>query len=158
MSDPSPSPVVPTAPPAPGFWAAVRQALRGEQHDYTALGLNRAVLLLAVPMVVEMLMESLFTIVDVFWVARLGKEAVAVVGLTESVMSLIYAVAIGTSFAATAIVSRRIGENNPALAAQAAGQILLLGASVSAALGVLLGAFLLWCLLRGVARRRLGEA
>ncbi len=131
----------PISAPAPGFWAAVRQALRGEQHDYTALGLKRAVLLLAVPMVVEMLMESLFTIVDVFWVAHLGKEAVAGVGLTESVMSLVYAVAIGISFAATAIVSRRIGEKNPAFAAQAAGQILLLGATIAALLGMLLGSF-----------------
>lgn len=129
------------APAAPGFWGAVRQALRGELQDYTALGLERAVLLLAVPMVIEMLMESLFTIVDVFWVARLGKEAVAVVGLTESVMSLIYAVAIGISFAATAIVSRRIGEKNPVLAAQAAGQILLLGATLSALIGVALAYF-----------------
>jgi putative MATE family efflux protein len=144
MSDFIPGPAtVPAAPsaPAPGFWAAVRQALRGEQHDYTALGLDRAVLLLSVPMVVEMLMESLFTIVDVFWVARLGKEAVAVVGLTESVMSLIYAVAIGISFAATAIVSRRIGEKNPSLAAQAAGQILLLGATLSVLLGAVFGCF-----------------
>ncbi len=133
---PDPGASAPAAAPAPGFWASVRQALRGEAHDYTSLGLNRAVLLLAVPMVLEMLMESLFTIVDVFWVARLGKEAVAVVGLTESVMSLIYAVAIGISFAATAIVARRIGENNPALAAQAAGQILVLGAGLSAAIGV----------------------
>jgi putative MATE family efflux protein len=128
-------------PPAPTFWQAVRQALRGENHDYTALGLDRAVLLLAVPMVLEMLMESLFTIVDVFWVAKLGRDAVAVVGLTESVMSLIYAVAIGISFAATAIVSRRIGEKNPALAAQAAGQILLLGATLSALIGVVFGCF-----------------
>jgi putative MATE family efflux protein len=140
MSAPLPpdSAAAPAAPAAsPGFWASVRQALRGEQHDYTALGLDRAVLLLAVPMVLEMMMESLFTIVDVFWVARLGREAVAVVGLTESVMSLIYAVAIGISFAATAIVSRRIGENNPALAAQAAGQILVLGAGLSAGIGAL---------------------
>jgi putative MATE family efflux protein len=141
MSAPDPADSVPVVPPAPGFWAAVRQALRGEQHDYTSLGLNRAVLLLAVPMVLEMLMESLFTIVDVFWVARLGKEAVAVVGITESVMSLIYAVAIGMSFAATALVSRRIGEKSPALAAQAAGQILLLGATLSAALGAVGGWF-----------------
>lgn len=127
--------------PASGFWASVRQALRGESQDYTALSLNRAVLLLSVPMVLEMLMESLFTIVDVFWVARLGRDAVAVVGLTESVMSLIYAVAIGISFAATAIVSRRIGEKNPALAAQAAGQILLLGATLSGLIGLVLGWF-----------------
>lgn len=141
MSDATSSSPAGSTPAAAGFWAAVRQALRGEQHDYTVLGPERAVLLLAVPMVVEMMMESLFTIVDVFWVARLGKEAVAVVGLTESVMSLVYAVAIGISFAATAIVSRRIGEKNPALAAQAAGQILVLGATLSLALGVVLGFF-----------------
>jgi hypothetical protein len=101
------------------FWRGVRLALRGESFDFTALSLNRAVLLLAVPMVLEMLMESLFAVVDVFWVSRLGSDAIAIVGLTESVMSLIYAVAIGISFAATAIVARRIGEKNPALAAQA---------------------------------------
>ncbi len=128
-------------PPAKGFFAAVRQALRGESHDYTTLPPERAVLLLAVPMVLEMLMESLFTIVDLFWVGGLGREAVAVVGLTESVMSLIYAVAIGVSFSATAIVSRRIGEKNPALAAQAAGQILVLGAGLSAAIGLIGGWF-----------------
>src|SRR6187402_2223762 len=105
------------------FWGSVRLALRGEHHDYTALSLNRAVLLLAIPMVLEMIMESLFAVVDVFWVSHLGKDAVAVVGLTESIMTLIYAVAIGTSIAGTAIVARRIGEKDPARAAQAAGQI-----------------------------------
>lgn len=126
---------------ARSLFSAVRQALRGEQHDYTALPLKRAVLLLAVPMVLEMLMESLFTIVDIFWVGRLGREAVAVVGLTESVMSLVYAVAIGISFAATALVSRRIGEKQPRLAAQAAGQVLVLGVTTSAAIGLVLGWF-----------------
>ncbi len=121
------------------FWRSVAQALRGEHLDYTAAPLNRAVLLLAVPMVLEMIMESLFAVTDVFWVSRLGKEAIAVVGLTESIMSLVYAVAIGISFAATAIVARRIGEKDPARAAQAAGQILLIGFTVSAALGVILG-------------------
>lgn len=120
------------------FWQSVRQALRGEQHDYTTMNLNRAVLLLAVPMVLEMIMESLFAVVDVFWVSRLGKEAIAIVGLTESLMTLIYAVAMGISFAATAIVARRIGEKDPERAAHAAGQILLLGVSLSAALGVAL--------------------
>ena len=115
------------------------QSLRGQEHDYTALPLNRAILLLSVPMVLEMVMESLFVVADVFWVSRLGSGAVAVVGLTESVMTLIYAVAIGTSIAATAIVSRRIGEKEPELAAQAAGQIVLLGVLVSAAIGVVLG-------------------
>lgn len=123
------------------FWRSVRQSLRGEEHDYTALPLNRAIILLAVPMVLEMIMESLFAVADVFWVSRLGKEAVAVVGITESVMTLIYAVAIGISIAATAIVSRRIGEKEPELAAQAAGQILVLGVLVSAGIGIVLGVF-----------------
>jgi putative MATE family efflux protein len=123
------------------FWRVVAQALRGEEHDYTSERLNRAVLLLAVPMVLEMVMESLFAVSDVFWVSRLGRDAVAVVGITESLMSLIYAVAIGISMAATAIVARRIGEGEPTQAAQAAGQIVLLGVGVSAALGLLLGGF-----------------
>jgi putative MATE family efflux protein len=123
------------------FWRSVRQSLRGEEHDYTSLPLNRAIILLAVPMVLEMTMESLFAVTDVFWVSRLGKEAVAVVGITESVMTLIYAVAIGISIAATAIVSRRIGEKEPELAAQAAGQIVLLGVLVSTGIGIVLGIF-----------------
>ncbi|MBN8418413.1 MAG: MATE family efflux transporter [Verrucomicrobia bacterium] len=123
------------------FWQSVRQSLRGEEHDYTALPLNRAVILLAVPMVLEMIMESLFAVADVYWVSSLGKEAVAVVGLTESVMTLVYAVAIGISIAATAIVSRRIGEKEPELAAQAAGQIVLLGVLVATGIGIVLGYF-----------------
>lgn len=140
-----PTPVSTESPgagkPQESFWQVVRQALRGEQHDYTAETLNRAVLLLAVPMVLEMIMESLFAVVDVFWVSHLGRDAVAVIGLTESVMALIYAVAIGISFAAMAIVSRRIGEKDPERAAQAAGQIILLGVVVSAAMGLVLGYF-----------------
>jgi putative MATE family efflux protein len=123
------------------FWRIVVQALKGEHYDYTTQPLNRAVLLLAVPMVLEMIMESLFAVVDVFWVSRLGRDAVAVIGLTESVMSLVYAVAIGISFAATAIVSRRIGEKDPERAAQAAGQILLIVVTVAAGLGAVLGYF-----------------
>jgi putative MATE family efflux protein len=134
-----------TASPNPSsslsFWGAVRSAIKGEQHDYTSLPLNRAVLLLAVPMVLEMIMESLFALVDVFWVARLGKNAVAVIGLTESVMTLVYAVAIGTSIAATAIVARRIGEKNSKAASEAAAQIVLLGILLSSAMGVVLGTF-----------------
>ena len=126
-------------PASTSFWSDVAHALKGEQHDYTKETLNRAVLLLAVPMVLEMMMESLFAVVDVFWVSRLGRDAVAVIGLTESVMSLIYAVAIGISFAATAIVARRIGEKDPERAAQSAAQIIMLGVTVSAGLGVLFG-------------------
>ena len=139
--DPPAAHAAAAAEPPPSLWRTIAQALRGEHHDYTAAPLNRAVLLLAVPMVLEMLMESLFAITDVFFVSRLGKEAVAVVGITESVMSLIYAVAIGISFAATAIVSRRIGEQDPARAAQAAGQIILIGVTASAALGAVLAFF-----------------
>ncbi|HYM34689.1 MAG TPA: MATE family efflux transporter, partial [Steroidobacteraceae bacterium] len=87
------------------------------------------------------IMESLFAVVDMFWVSSLGKEAVAVVGLTESVMTLIYAVAMGLSFAGTALVARRIGEKNAELAAHSAGQVILLGAAVSIALGVTLAIF-----------------
>lgn len=121
------------------LFRTILQAFRGEHHDYTAAPLNRAVLLLAVPMVLEMVMESLFAVVDVFWVSHLGKNAIAVVGLTESVMSLIYAVAIGISIAATAIVARRIGEKDPAAASHAAGQIILLGISCAAVIGLVLG-------------------
>ncbi|HWL14043.1 MAG TPA: MATE family efflux transporter, partial [Opitutus sp.] len=123
MSSPDAVPAPPVTLETPSLARAVWQAFKGEQHDYTTAPLNRAVLLLAVPMVLEMVMESLFTVVDVFWVSRLGQEAVAVVGLTESVMSLIYAVAIGLSIAATAVVARRIGEKAPEQAAQAAGQV-----------------------------------
>jgi putative MATE family efflux protein len=115
--------------------------LRGEQHDYTQEQLGRAVILLAVPMVLEMVMESLFAIADVVWVSRLGRDAVAVVGITESVMSLIYAVAIGFSIAGTAVVARRIGEKDPEAAAHAAGQIVVLGVLVASAIGVVLGTF-----------------
>lgn len=129
------------APRPVSFWKSVLQALRGQEQDYTALSMDRAVLLLAVPMVLEMVMESLFVVADVFWVARLGEHAIAAVGLTESLMTLIYAVAIGISIAATAIVARRIGEKEPEKAAHAAGQIVLLGITLAAGLGMLLGWF-----------------
>lgn len=138
MSEP-PEAIPSTLPESIPFWRSVRQALRGEQHDYTSVGLHRAVLLLAVPMVLEMVMESLFAVADVFWVSRLGSDAVAVVGITESVMTIIYAVAIGISMAATAIVSRRIGEKDPERAAHAAGQIVLLGVGVASGLGLVMG-------------------
>jgi len=119
----------------------VRRALRGDQGaDYTALPLRQAVLLLAVPMVAEMMMESLFAISDVFWVSRLGRDAIAVVGLNESVMTLIYSVAMGICFAATALVARRIGEKQPAAAARTAGQVLMLGLTLAAGLGLAGGA------------------
>jgi putative MATE family efflux protein len=113
----------------------LREALAGSHQDFTAAPLGRAIFLLALPMVLEMAMESLFTIVDVLWVARLGADAVATVGLTESMISLVFAVAIGLSAAAAAMVARRIGERDPAGAGSAAVQALGLGLLVSLPLG-----------------------
>ena len=79
----------------PSFWASVWEALRGSHQDYTAGSLNRAILLLAIPMVLEMALESLFAVVDVFWVGRLGTDAVTTVGITESMLALVFAVGIG---------------------------------------------------------------
>jgi len=88
-----------------GF-ALLRESLAGEQHDYTQGRIGRAVLLLAIPMMLEMAMESVFAVVDIFWVAGLGAGAVAAVGLTEAVLTLLYAVALGLGMAVTALVSR----------------------------------------------------
>jgi putative MATE family efflux protein len=120
-------------------WSAAEAAITGRRSDYTTEPLRRAVILLALPTALELLMESLLAVVDVFWLSRLGRDAVAVAGLTESVMALIYAVAIGISYAASASIARRIGEGDPEGAAKAAGQVLILGLSVSALLGLLLG-------------------
>lgn len=119
-----------------GFWRDIRDAVRGTQHDYTQGPIGRATLLLAVPMVIEMMMESIFAVVDVFFVGQLGAAAVATVGLTESLMIVIYTIAFGLSIGATATVARRIGEKDPDAAARAAVQVLALGALVSAIIGV----------------------
>jgi len=126
-----------TAEPAPGgWWATVREALRGSHHDYTSGPLGRAILLLAIPMVMEMIMESVFAVADVFWVAHLGADAVATVGLTESLLTLIYTAAMGLSIGVTAMVARRIGEKNPEGAAEAAVQGIALGLLVAAVIAV----------------------
>src|SRR6516164_1771228 len=108
------------------------EALRGARIDYTTAPVGRAVIMLAVPMVVEMAMESIFAVADVFWVSHLGADAVATVGLTESMMVLIYSAAIGVSIGATALVARRTGEHDPEGASRAAGQSILLGIAASA--------------------------
>jgi len=89
------SPEIVLASPPTGFWGSIREALRGSHQDFTTGSLNRAVVLLAIPMVLEMALESLFAVVDVFWVGRLGANAVATVGLTESLLSLVFAVGFG---------------------------------------------------------------
>ncbi len=125
-------------PPSPerGLWSSLWEAIRGSHQDYTAGSLNRAILLLAVPMVLEMVLESLFAVVDVFWVGRLGANAVATVGLTESLLSLIFAVGIGLSMSTTAMVARRIGEKDPEDAAVAGVQAIVLGLATSIAVGI----------------------
>lgn len=106
-------------------------AIRGTGIDYTKGPLGRAILLLAVPMMLEMVMESVFAVVDVFFVAGLGSSAIATVGLTESVLTLLYAIAMGLSMGTTALVSRRVGEHNPRGAADAAVQAILVGLAAS---------------------------
>src|SRR4029078_359136 len=128
----------------------LRDALRGTKIDYTTAPVGRAVIMLAVPMVVETGMESISAFADVFWLSRLGADAVAPVGLTESMMTLIYTAAMGLSIGATALVARRIGEGRPDGgahlaghtggrrdgAARVAGQSVVLGLAISAAIAV----------------------
>jgi putative MATE family efflux protein len=118
---------------AGGWWTLVKDSIRGISHDYTAGSLGRGIILLAVPMILEMAMESIFAIVDVFWVSRLGPNAVATVGLTESMMTLAYTAAMGLSMGVIAVVARRIGEKNPDAASEAAVQGIALGLGVAAA-------------------------
>ena len=87
----------------PNWWTLLKDALRGKEYDYTQGSLNKAIFLLAIPMVFEMLMESVFALVDIYFVSQVSTNAVATIGLTESVISLIYAVAVGISMAATAV-------------------------------------------------------
>jgi putative MATE family efflux protein len=132
--------------PAAGVWNTLREAVRGSSIDYTSAPLGRAIVMLAVPMVLEMAMESIFAVADVFWVAHLGADAVATVGLTESMMTIVYTLAMGLSIGATAIVARRIGERDRDGASRAAVQAILIGLLVSAmmgAVGIRYGAALL---------------
>src|SRR6201997_495894 len=122
--------------PSRSLWSSLVEAVRGSHQDYTAGSLNRAIFLLAVPMVLEMVLESLFAVVDVFWVGRLGANAVATVGLTESMLSLVFAVGMGLSLSTTAMVARRIGEKDPEGAAVAGVQAITLGLIVSVAIGI----------------------
>ncbi|MDB5281041.1 MAG: multi antimicrobial extrusion protein ((+)/drug antiporter), family of efflux p [Bacteroidota bacterium] len=113
------------SPSFKSVFAVIRQSLNGEQQDYTTGSISRAMFLLAVPMILELSLESIFAVVDMFFVSKLGQSAIATVGLTESVLTLVYSVAIGISTAATAVVARRIGERNPEAAAHAGAQSLL---------------------------------
>src|SRR4051794_7913175 len=103
-------------------WETVREAVLGSNRDFTKGSIGRAIFMLSVPMVLEMMMESLFGIVDVYFVAHLGPEAVTVVGLTESQLTVVFGIAMGLSMATAAVVARRTGEQNPEGAASAAVQ------------------------------------
>src|SRR5438034_7874131 len=127
---------LPVSAPGYGNWAIIKEALRGAQLDYTDGPIGRAIFLLAVPMVLETVLESVFAVVDVCFVARLGADAVATVGLTESMMVLIYTLAMGLGIGATATVARRIGEKDSDGASHAAAQAVLLAVIVSLVLGV----------------------
>jgi putative MATE family efflux protein len=120
----------------PSFWQAIREAVRGSHRDFTTGSLNRAIVLLAIPMVLEMVLESLFAVVDIFWVGRLGPDAIATVGLTESMLTLIIAVGLGLGMATTAMVARRIGEKDPEGAAVGAFQAIVLSLVISVLIAI----------------------
>jgi putative MATE family efflux protein len=146
----SPPPAEPPAAPPPdvarSFWGHVMASLRGAHHDYTKGSLHKAILLLAVPMVLEMAMESAFAVVDIWWVNRIddgwfgatptGGAAAAAVGFTESLLTIVFAVSMGLSMAVTALVARRVGEQDLAGASRVASQALGLAIAVGVGLGV----------------------
>jgi len=119
-----------------GVWATLKEAVAGSEQDFTQGSLGRAVLLLAVPMILEMSMESIFGVLDVFFVGRLGPSAVAAVGLTESMLVIVFAIAMGLSLSTTAMVARRIGEKDPEAASQTAVQAIALGLLVAIPSGI----------------------
>jgi len=126
----------PTAADQPqSLWSAIRESLRGSHRDYTSGPIGRSIIMLAIPMVLEMCMESIFAVVDIYWVSKLGVDAMATVALTESLLTLLYALAIGLSIGVTATIARRVGEKNPDGAARVAIQAIALGLIISAVIG-----------------------
>lgn len=119
------------------FFVQLKKAVKGEEHDYTQGNISDAVVLLSIPMILELSMESIFAVVDMFFVSKLGQNAIATVGLTESFASIIYCIAIGLSTGATAIVARRVGEKNPEAAAHAGAQAIILALLASVVLGII---------------------
>lgn len=116
--------------------ATIKKAIKGGHHDYTSGNISEAVVLLAIPMILELSLESVFAVVDMFFVSKLGQNAIATVGLTEAAITILYSIAIGVSTGATAIVARRIGEKNPEAAAHAGVQSIILAMIISIILSV----------------------
>ena len=113
------------------IWKDIVEAVKGTEQDFTSGKIGRAILLLAVPMVLEMIMESLFALVDIYFVSELGADAIASVGLTESIMAIVYSIGMGLGMAATGLVSRRTGEKNIREASRSGAQTILLGLIIS---------------------------
>src|SRR3954470_20452239 len=118
------------------LYTIIKQSMSGEAMDYTQGSIRKAVILLAIPMMLEMSMESVFAVVDIYFVSHLGKHATSTVGLTESVITIVYSLAIGISMAATAMVARRIGEKDPAAATKAGMQAIFLSLIITLAVSV----------------------
>jgi putative MATE family efflux protein len=131
----SPTTTIPVSKPS-RIYTIIKQSLSGEAMDYTQGSIRKAVILLAIPMMLEMCMESVFAVVDIFFVSHLGKHATSTVGLTESVITIVYSLAIGISMAATAMVARRIGEKDPAAANRAAMQSIFLSLAITIAVSI----------------------
>lgn len=124
------------APNLKSLWSDIKEAIAGSERDFTTTKLGKAIFLLSIPMVLEMIMESIFAIVDIFYVSKLGADAVATVGITESVMTIVYAIGIGLSTATTALVARRIGEKKAEKAGIAAFQAILAGFILSVLIAI----------------------
>src|SRR5260370_35170631 len=121
----------------PGFWSSLREAVVGSRRGLPEGSIERAIVLLAVPMVLEMWMGALFGVVGVFWVAHLGADAITTVGLTETGLLLLFVIALGLGMGATALVARRIGEKDQAAAAVVAVQAIVVGLFISAVPAIL---------------------
>src|SRR5436853_3052785 len=119
------------------LFTLIKQSLRGDEHDYTKGSIRQAIVLLAIPMILELSLESVFAVVDMFFVGRLGANAIAAVGLTELSITIVYSLAIGLSTAATAVVARRIGEKNPDGAAHAGMQSILIALIVTVIVSII---------------------
>jgi putative MATE family efflux protein len=119
------------------LWSLVKRSLRGDQYDYTQGSIRHAIILLAIPMILELSLESVFAVVDMFFVGKLGENAIATVGLTEAVAAIVYSIAIGLSAAATAMIARRTGEKNEEAASHAGAQTIVLSLMVTIVISTL---------------------